>query len=1153
MSAGYIQLAAIGQQDAYLSGKPTLTYFQGLYSRNTPFVLEAYDIPFNGSKQAFDTQQICKIPFKGDVVRGLTLKTNMPFLKNPGNDWNWSNVASENGFYPKIIVDNVYLRAPTQGVTYYSTNVDSQSNVAIGWLTYPAALVVYTSAVTAPVTGVSITIPFASGNIIPNFNIFTGDVATVTGVVGGMIVTSATTTSVTFSINSQTTLSIPASTAVTILPARSTVTPSPTTQLVMPANLTPVTSIIVPFPANVWGVNVFSGYTMTMTGISGTMLISSLTLATSTYSNVTCIIPSQTTASIPIGRTLTVRRARTLSANVFYNANVNKFAFTAYSNVEVLPYMATFWGLDPKNFDSVTPSGNLNYIITATSGHPSTIGAPPFPAFPSASSDFTLEQGGWTRGSGIPSAEKRAGIYFEVERDIEPAVIPTSIQFQLYGGNYLFFNTSRGTYISQVAGSTFCFQSTNGNIAFTRPGQYCIRGNLTASDTDAIFSVAYTYSLTDTVPPLNFIAEHIIQTTSQPTPTFTIPLNITIPTGATYVFVSIFIRMNPVNAKLRPGSFISVGPVDQFFTNSGTSITGTELALQNFTSYPPVSTASLVTLIPASNSFTFQSIGTYLITTVLGFQSSALTSVKLSYGTRGSGTVLYTYDTYQGSFPYPSLDFTIPVNVTSSTLGPYYMDITMQNLSGSVSSDTMLASNVCTIQIVQIGAVDPTISFTQNSLLLRPAVSSFIMPNPINFSTASWNTPIGGTVQLGLSGSQIAIYQGGLYYAQLVLCTEDFIKAMTITVTGASTLSATYPIGLGLLPPYSIGIPFFVPVASLILPALVTIGYTTPAGGTTTTFANTFVSIGPLASNVTDVYTYIDSVGTYMIDNAELRIGGQLVQRLTGEQIELYNDLYVPYENQPGLKLLTGKQDTSNVFDPGRTYYTNLPFYFYGNNELSIPVAALDRSDVEVAVTFRPFNALSFVSNIASVNQSMSATMIVEYGYLSENEVKWMRRNRLEYLITQTQSTSFLLPPGFSTGTFKLPFVNPVREIYIVIQNQSTAPYDFSNNGLTNLGLSFNGQEYLSRQVIDAQYLQYVQAFQKYNVTPIRQFYVYSFANDPMNPRPTGQINFSRMKDITIDITLAPLAGLTRSMRIYATNYNVLRIENGLAGIMFNF
>jgi hypothetical protein len=1151
MSAGYIQLAAIGQQDAYLSGKPDLTYFQGLYSRNTPFVLEAYDIPFNGSKQAFGTQQICKIPFKGDIVKGLTLKTNMPFLKNPGNDWNWSNVASENGFYPRLIVDGVYIRAPTQGITYYSSNVDSQSNTSIGWLTSPVTYTYYTNGTTSPVTGTSITIPVQTGNVTPNFNILVGYIGSIAGVVGAMTVTSSTSTSITFTINSQTTSSIPTLTPLSILPATAA-TVSLLTQASIPANASPVTNIKIPLPLT-YAATVKTGYTATMPGVTGTMVVGLLDSIPGSYALINFTIPSQTTAIIPTGTSVTVTQPRTLSGNVFYNANVNRFNFISYSNVEVESVQATFWGFDPKNFDTVSPSGNLNYIISATSAHPSLPGVSPFPSYPRASSDFTLEQGGWTRGSGIPSAEKRAGIYFQVNNDITPSVTPTSVQFQLYGGNYLFFNTSRNLYIAQVAGSTFCFQSTNGNIAFTKSGQYCIRGNLTASGTDAVYSVAYTYSLTDVVPPLNFVAEHIIQTTSQPTPTFTIPLNISIPTGYTYVFVSVFIRMNPSNAVLRSGSWLAVGPVDQFFTNSGTSVTGTQIALQNFTSYPPVSAASLVSLNASSNSFTFQSVGTYLITTVLGFQTSALTSVKLSYGTRGSGTTLYTYTSPQGSYPFPSLDFTIPVTVTSATLGPYYMDITMQDLSGARVSDTMLASNVCTIQIVQTTATSPTVSFTQNGLLFTPAVSSFVVSTPINFSTASWNTPVGGTTQIGVSGAQLAIYQGGLYYIQAILCTADALKSITITVTGASSLTATYPIGLGLLPPYSIGIPFFVPVASTIIPALVSVGYNTNVGGTTTAYSNTVVSIGPLASNVTDVYSYVDSVGTYMIDNAELRIGGQLVQRLTGEQIELYNDLYIPYENQSGLKLLVGKQDTSNVFDPGRTYYTNLPFYFYGNNELSIPIAALDRSDLEVAITLRPFTDLSFVSNISSVNQTVSATMIVEYGYLSENEVKWMRRNRLEYLITQTQSTSFLLPPGFSTGTFKLPFINPVREIYIVIQNQSTAPYDFSNNGLTNLGLLFNGQEYLSRQVIDAQYLQYVQAFQKYNVTPIRQFYVYSFANDPMNPRPTGQINFSRMKDSTIDITLAPLAGLTRSMRVYATNYNVLRIENGLAGIMFNF
>ena len=250
---------------------------------------------------------------------------------------------------------------------------------------------------------------------------------------------------------------------------------------------------------------------------------------------------------------------------------------------------------------------------------------------------------------------------------------------------------------------------------------------------------------------------------------------------------------------------------------------------------------------------------------------------------------------------------------------------------------------------------------------------------------------------------------------------------------------------------------------------------------------------------------------------------------------------------------MTGKLDTSNVFDPGRTYYTNLPFYFYGNSELSIPVCALGRSDLEVAVTLLPFSNLTFVSNISSLNQSMSMTMVVEYGFLSDTEVKWMNRNRLEYLITQSQALSFTLTPGFSTGVFNMPFLNPVREMYIVIQNAGQAPYDFTNNGLLNLGMKFNGQEFLSRQVVDAQYLQYVQTFQKYNVTPTRSFYVYSFANDPMNPRPTGQINMSRIKDISLELTVNPLASTYRLLRVYAMNYNILRIENGIAGLMFNF
>ena len=84
MSAGYIQLAAIGQQDAYLTGSPQVTYFSGIYKRHTPFVLEAYDIPFQNQQVVYGQNNICKIPPKGDLIRALTLKVDLPALFDPG-------------------------------------------------------------------------------------------------------------------------------------------------------------------------------------------------------------------------------------------------------------------------------------------------------------------------------------------------------------------------------------------------------------------------------------------------------------------------------------------------------------------------------------------------------------------------------------------------------------------------------------------------------------------------------------------------------------------------------------------------------------------------------------------------------------------------------------------------------------------------------------------------------------------------------------------------------------------------------------------------------------------------------------------------------------------------------------------------------------
>jgi len=95
---------------------------------------------------------------------------------------------------------------------------------------------------------------------------------------------------------------------------------------------------------------------------------------------------------------------------------------------------------------------------------------------------------------------------------------------------------------------------------------------------------------------------------------------------------------------------------------------------------------------------------------------------------------------------------------------------------------------------------------------------------------------------------------------------------------------------------------------------------------------------------------YVDSVGTFIIRTADLRIGGQTIDTVTGEFIELQRDLEVSYENQAALTLLIGKNDTSSI-RADRTYYSKLPF----TQGSPIPIRELYRQDVQIAVSFDTF------------------------------------------------------------------------------------------------------------------------------------------------------------------------------------------------------
>jgi hypothetical protein len=70
--------------------------------------------------------------------------------------------------------------------------------------------------------------------------------------------------------------------------------------------------------------------------------------------------------------------------------------------------------------------------------------------------------------------------------------------------------------------------------------------------------------------------------------------------------------------------------------------------------------------------------------------------------------------------------------------------------------------------------------------------------------------------------------------------------------------------------------------------------------------------------------------------------------------------------------------------------------------------------------------------------------------------------------------------------------------------------------------------------------------------------YSYSFALKPEEHQPSGTCNFSRIDTATLvmtlsgDVTVDQDTDATWDVRVYAINYNVLRIMSGMAGLSYS-
>jgi hypothetical protein len=352
-------------------------------------------------------------------------------------------------------------------------------------------------------------------------------------------------------------------------------------------------------------------------------------------------------------------------------------------------------------------------------------------------------------------------------------------------------------------------------------------------------------------------------------------------------------------------------------------------------------------------------------------------------------------------------------------------------------------------------------------------------------------------------------------------------------------------------------------------------------------------------------WTY--GVGNALVSQAEIEIGGQLIDRQYGDWMNIWTELTVPagkrdgYDNMVGNVLIASKDQAGGLSgDAVVRLYVPFQFWFNRNPGLALPLIALQYHEVKLNLTIRPLSELVQTFGGTGPTGTLGCKLYVDYVYLDTDERRRFAQVSHEYLIEQVQFTGTeTIASGSSNKNVTLNFNHPVKElIWAHTSSRRAQAYAsgtdgsgswFNYSGLAPNGgdpstavgvdsfqtalLQLNGHDRFS--VRNSDYFRKVQNYEHHTRVPrvggdlsgtcadtvqasFRQYiYSYSFALSPEEHQPSGTCNFSRIDNAVLQLTYSSavqteLAANSLNLNVYAVNYNVLRIMSGMGGLAYS-
>ena len=353
---------------------------------------------------------------------------------------------------------------------------------------------------------------------------------------------------------------------------------------------------------------------------------------------------------------------------------------------------------------------------------------------------------------------------------------------------------------------------------------------------------------------------------------------------------------------------------------------------------------------------------------------------------------------------------------------------------------------------------------------------------------------------------------------------------------------------------------------------------------------------------------YVESIGHAMIEYVEILIGGQVIQRIPSDFLAIYSDNYVTQTKQHNLEKLIGKPplefsgtQVSTVQIAGylglatsdTKYFVDIPFYFYNNPELAVPLCAITGQEIEIVIKLRDLkdcvwgydatdpannNSIFYLGDFVQTKGLIkSLKLTTEMVSLDEEEKQMLLSKKIDYIITQVQESKSIIPQDSNANSIvdvkhKLKFKNPIKELFFIIQRlrkvvggHFVTNFDYDSNyqlyngeyvnyeHLQNLEIQLDDSVILDKVTGNVINLRAIQSGIHHSRTQLfRRYYSYSFALEPERWYPTGQRNFSLIKEQDIKLKILPDNLAKRELRVLGLSYNILRVENGIAKTLFN-